>query len=212
MIGLLGGSFDPIHFGHIKPLFELSEIFNFEEIRLIPTYKSPANKAFLASAEHRYNMVSIISASNANNFSADDIEIRNQGISYTFKTIKILKKQLKREDLCLIMGLDVFLNIETWYNYREILRQVNIVVINRPSFDLKKTENMNFEIFSRITSNKIDFLSGEKKQIFFHKSSSCEISSTKIRHIIERGESPEGLIPGAIMSYIERHKIYMEKI
>ena len=78
MIGLLGGSFDPIHFGHIKPLFELSEIFNFEEIRLIPTYKSPANKSFLASAEHRYNMVSIISASNANNFSADDIEIRNR--------------------------------------------------------------------------------------------------------------------------------------
>ena len=114
MIGLLGGSFDPIHFGHIKPLFELSEIFNFEEIRLIPTYKSPANKSFLASAEHRYNMVSIISASNANNFSADDIEIKNQGISYTFETIKILKKQLKREDLCLIMGLDVFLNIETW--------------------------------------------------------------------------------------------------
>ena len=71
---------------------------------------------------------------------------------------------------------------------------------------------MNFEIADRITNNKIDFLKNEKKQIFFHQISSINISSTKIRSMIKRGDDPVGLIPGSIMSYIKRNKLYMEKI
>ena len=125
MIGVFGGSFDPIHFGHIEPLNELSEIFDFEEIRLIPTYKSPVKKPFYASADHRYRMAAIIASSGTNNFISDDIEIRKEGISYTHETIKIIKKERNEENLCLIIGLDVFLNIETWYNYLEILKEAN---------------------------------------------------------------------------------------
>lgn len=212
MIGVFGGSFDPIHFGHIEPLNELSEIFDFKEIRLIPTYQSPVNKSFYASADHRYKMAAIIASSGANNFIPDDIEIRKEGISYTYETIKTIKKEAKEEDLCLIIGLDVFLNIETWYNYIAILEIANIIVINRPDSDLKKIEKMNFEIVNRITNNKIDFLKNEKKQIFFHQISSINISSTKIRSMIKRGDDPVGLIPGSIMSYIKRNKLYMEKI
>lgn len=212
MIGVFGGSFDPIHFGHIKPLTELSEIFNFTEIRLIPTFQSPANKLFFASANHRYRMAAIIASSGSNNLVSDDVELRKEGISYTYDTIKIIKKETNKEDLCLILGLDVFLNIETWYNYLEILKEVNIIVINRPDSNVKKIENMNFEILDRITSNKIDFLKNEKKQIFFYKMSSINISSTKIRDMIRKGKNPVGLIPGSIMSYIKRNKLYMEKI
>ena len=157
-------------------------------------------------------MAAIIASSGANNFIPDDIEIRKEGISYTYETIKTIKKEAKEEDLCLIIGLDVFLNIETWYNYIAILEIANIIVINRPDSDLKKIEKMNFEIADRITNNKIDFLKNEKKQIFFHQMSSINISSTKIRSMIKRGEDPVGLIPGSIMSYIKRNKLYMEKI
>jgi|TARA_B100000767_G_C19758149_1_gene533936 nicotinate-nucleotide adenylyltransferase len=212
MIGVLGGSFDPIHFGHIKPLNELSSIFDFTEIRLIPTYQSPVNKSFHANASHRHNMTSIIASSSLNNFVSDDLEIKKEGVSYTYDTIKIIKKETNNEDLCLIMGLDVFLNIESWYNYLEILKEVNIIVINRPESNVKKIENMNFEVLDRITSNKIDFLKNQKKQIFFHQISSLNISSTKIRDIIRSGGIPTGLIPGTIMSYIKRNNLYMEKI
>ena len=212
MIGVFGGSFDPIHFGHIEPLTELSEIFDFTEIRLIPTYQSPVNKLFSASPDHRYRMAAIIASSGSNNFVSDDVELRKEGISYTYETIKIIKKEANKEDLCLILGLDVFLNIETWYNYLEILKEVNIIVINRPDSDVKKIKNMNFEILDRITSSKIDFLKNEKKQIFFYQMSSINISSTKIRDMIRKGKNPVGLIPGSIMSYIKRNKLYMEKI
>ena len=212
MIGVFGGSFDPIHFGHIEPLTELSEIFDFSEIRLIPTHQSPINKLFSASADHRYRMAAIIASSGSNNFVSDDVELRKEGISYTYETIKIIKKEANKEDLCLILGLDVFLNIETWYNYLGILKEVNIIVINRPDSDVKKIKNMNFEILDRITSSKIDFLKNEKKQIFFYQMSSINISSTKIRDMIRKGKNPVGLIPGSIMSYIKRNKLYMEKI
>ena len=88
MIGVFGGSFDPIHFGHIDPLMELSEQFEFSSIRLITTYKSPVSKIFHSDASHRHNMVSIIAASTTNNFIADDVEIRKKDVSYTYKTIK----------------------------------------------------------------------------------------------------------------------------
>ena len=181
MIGVHGGSFDPIHFGHINPLIELSDLFEFEEIRLVPTNKSPVDKIFYSNIDHRFNMVSIIAASDTNNFVADNVEMNRDEISYTYKTIKILKKKLQREDICLIMGLDVFLKLESWYNYIEILKEVRIIVVNRPDNDINNIKKMNFEILDRITSNKLDFLRNEKKHIFLFETSSIDISSSQIR-------------------------------
>ena len=212
MIGVFGGSFDPIHFGQIDPLMELSEQFEFSSIRLITTYKSPVSKIFHSDASHRHNMVSIIAASTTNNFIADDLEIRKKDVSYTYKTIQNLKNTLKNEDICVIIGLDVFLHIETWYNYEKLIEEVNIIVVNRPDFNIKSTENMGFSILSKITKDKTRFLESKKGCIFFYKMPSIGISSTRIRSMIGRGENPSGMIPGSIMSYIKRNKLYMEKI
>ena len=208
MIGVFGGSFDPIHFGHINPLSDLSKQFNFSEIKLIPTYHSAVGKIFHADFKHRMNMVSIIAASETNNFVADDIEIRKKGISYTYETIKILKKDNKKEDICLIMGLDVFLNIETWYNYKKILKKVNILVINRPGFEANKMNSMDSLIKDKISKNKKDFLESEEKKIFFHKDPLFDISSSSIRDIIKNDKDPIKKIPGSIMSYIRRNNLY----
>jgi len=212
MIGVFGGSFDPIHFGHINPLMELSEQFKFSAIRLIATYKSPANKIFHSEPSHRHNMASIIASSTTNNFIADDIEIREEGVSYTYETIKKLKNTLKNEDICLIIGLDVFLDIETWYNYKKMMEEVNIIVVNRPDFNIKSTENMDSSILGKIVKNKEIFLGRKKGCIFFYETPNIGISSTSIRNIIGKGEIPSGMIPGSIMSYIKRNKLYTEKI
>ena len=211
MIGVHGGSFDPIHFGHINPLLELSELFNFDKIRLIPTYNSPVNKLFYSDIEHRLNMVSIIAASETNVFVADDIEMKKGGISYTYETVEIIKEQEQNQDICLIMGLDAFLNLENWYNYVEILKNVRIIVVNRPNNNIEEIKKMNFDILDRITSNKIDFQKNEKKQIFFYETPSINISSSDIRRKIYNNENLAGLIPGSILSYIERNKLYLDQ-
>jgi len=208
MIGVFGGSFDPIHFGHINPLVDLSKQLNFSEIKLIPTYRSAVGKIFHADYEHRMNMVSIIAASETNNFKAEDLEIRKKGISYTYETIKILKKDNKKEDICLIMGLDVFLNIETWYNYEKILKEVNILVINRPGFETNKMNSMGSLIRDKFSKNKKNFLESEEKSIFFHQASLIDISSSSIRDIIKNDKDPIKKIPGSIMSYIRRNNLY----
>lgn len=208
MIGVLGGSFDPIHFGHINPLIEVSEQFNLSEIKLIPTYQSAVGKVFHANSEHRMNMVSIIAASSLNNFVAEDLELRKGGVSYTYDTIKLLKERHKNERFCLIMGLDVFLRIESWYNYKKILNEVNILVINRPGFSLNKLDSMDTLIHSKISKNKIDFINNNNYEIYFHETASINISSSSIREKISKGEDPIKKIPGSIMSYIKRNNLY----
>lgn len=211
MVGIFGGSFDPIHFGHINPLNELSEVFNFKEIRLIPTYHSPLNKVFSASAQHRYNMVSIITSSKSNNFVADNIEILNGGISYTYNTVEILRKRLEIKDICLILGLDAFLGIKNWYNYKKLINNNRFIIINRPNYNVGSLSNMDIEIFNKITYDRNEFLNN-KKSIYLYKNSSFNISSTKIRDAILKGNKATGLLPGSIMSYIKRNNLYVERI
>jgi len=209
MIGIFGGSFDPIHFGHINPLNELSEVFDFKEIRLIPTYQSPANKIFFVNAHHRYNMVSIISSSSSNNFVADNIEILNEGISYTYETLEMIRKKVEIKDICLIMGLDAFLDIKNWYNYKKLINNYKLIIINRPNYCIDNISNMDIEIFNKITYDRNEFLKNEKS-IYLYKSSALDISSTKIRDAILKGNKTIGLIPGSIMSYIKRNGLYTE--
>ena len=211
MIGILGGSFDPIHFGHINPLYDLSEEFNLTEIRLIPTYISPTDKSYHADYQHRLNMVSIIASSEKNNFIADNIEIVKEGISYTYETIKIIKEYRKCSNIYLILGLDAFLNIETWYRYNDLLEETKIIVLNRPNIDINLIKNMSSKIQNKITNKKDIFINTKDSKIFLYTSSSINISSTQIRRLIIAQKDTSKLIPGSIASYIRRNNLYIGK-
>ena len=211
MIGILGGSFDPIHFGHINPLYDLSEEFNLTEIRLIPTYISPTDKLYHADYQHRLNMVSIIASSEKNNFIADNIEIVKEGISYTYETIKIIKEYRKCSNIYLILGLDAFLNIETWYRYNDLLEETKIIVLNRPNIDINLIKNMSSKIQNKITNKKDIFINTKDSKIFLYTSSSINISSTQIRRLIIAQKDTSKLIPGSIASYIRRNNLYIGK-
>tara|TARA_B100002019_G_scaffold77747_2_gene67086 strand:+ start:14473 stop:15099 length:627 start_codon:yes stop_codon:yes gene_type:complete len=207
MIGVFGGSFDPIHFGHIKPLIELNKEFNFNNILLIPCNLSPSLKKTNASAIDRFEMTKVISQSNTNNFLSDDIEIKRGGISYSYDTLRDIKNKYG-QNILLIIGADVFLNFDKWYNYNKIINMVNIIVLNRPKYNTDFNNSLPKEIIDKIITNKDDFLNEKSGYIYLFNNSEYNISSTIVRSMIKNKKEPISMTPGSVYSYIKRNKLY----
>ncbi len=207
MIGVFGGSFDPIHFGHIKPLIELNKEFNFNNILLIPCNLSPSLKKTNASAIDRFEMTKVISQSNTNNFLSDDREIKRGGISYSYDTLRDIKNKYD-QNILLIIGADVFLNFDKWYNYNKIINMVNIIVLNRPKYNTDFNNSLPKEIIDKIITNKDDFLNEKSGYIYLFNNSEYNISSTIVRSMIKNKKEPISMTPGSVYSYIKRNKLY----
>ena len=207
MIGVFGGSFDPIHFGHIKPLIELNKEFNFNNILLIPCNLSPSLKKTNASAIDRFEMTKVISQSSTNNFLSDDREIKRGGISYSYDTIRDIKNKYS-QNILLIIGADVFLNFDKWYNYNKIINMVNIIVLNRPKYNTDFNNSLPKGIIDKIITNKDDFLNENSGYIYLFNNSEYNISSTIVRNMIKDKKQPISMTPGSVYSYIKRNKLY----
>ena len=207
MIGVFGGSFDPIHFGHIKPLIELNKEFNFNNILLIPCNLSPSLKKTNASAIDRFEMTKVISQSSTNNFLSDDREIKRGGISYSYDTLRDIKNKYGQKIL-LIIGADVFLNFDKWYNYNKIINMVNIIVLNRPKYNNDFNNSLPKEMIDKIITNKDDFLNENSGYIYLFNNSEYNISSTIVRNMIKNNKAPINMTPGSVYSYIKRNKLY----
>ena len=167
MIGVFGGSFDPIHFGHIEPLNELSEIFDFEEIRLIPTYKSPVKKPFYASADHRYRMAAIIASSGTNNFISDDII---EGQNHLYFTTERLYKHIHGSDYIDVNNSGI---ISIKAPITNLIKDIDFINENAEALDTRIDNN--FTLISTIDT-KID--NKISKQLELHNGRLSNIDSS----------------------------------
>jgi nicotinate-nucleotide adenylyltransferase len=139
MIGIMGGTFDPIHFGHLRPALEVCERLSLSQVRFIPCRVPPHRPQPMASAEDRLKMVEM-AVENTPQFFLDDRELRRgDGASYSVDTLKSLLKEYD-ESLILMLGADAFLGFNRWKNWREILKMANIVVSCRPGHKIPKIE------------------------------------------------------------------------
>ena len=137
-IGLLGGTFNPIHFGHLRMAQELAESLNLDEVRFIPSANPPHKHAPLVSAEQRATMVRLAIADNPL-FKFDDRELNRTGASFTIDTLVSLRDELgEKTSLVLIMGSDAFIKFDTWHRWQEIIKLCHIALVQRP--DKKPTE------------------------------------------------------------------------
>ena len=126
MLGIFGGTFDPVHFGHIKLAMALLEHFDFEKIQFIPCRQSPLKQEVYADARHRWKMLNLVTNSNAK-LITDDRELKCPGLSYSINTLKELRAETNNQQvLALIVGVDAFLNFCRWHQYDEILSFCNI--------------------------------------------------------------------------------------
>ena len=208
MLGIFGGSFDPVHLGHIKSAIALLNCYEFEEIRFIPCQQSPLKKKAFVDVQYRWEMLNLITESN-DKLTVDDLEIKRPGPSYTIDTVQeIYEKNQKKNVLVLIVGLDAYLEFCAWHKYSEILSYCHVMLLQRPGYALPKY-GCEKDLYDEYVTLDIEKLLRTKNgYIFLSDIEKIDISSTTIRQIIAAEEEPKFLLPGSIWSYIKRNKLY----
>jgi nicotinate-nucleotide adenylyltransferase len=207
MIGILGGTFDPVHTGHLCIALELYQTLPLKEIRFIPCGQPPHRDPPRATADQRLAMLRM-AIEDQQGFCIDERELRRRGPSYMVDTLSSLRNEFPDVPLCLIIGLDVFKEFDKWHRWSEIPKLAHMVVVHRPAADLADNDRI-FELLEqrRVTEPKalLERLAGA---ILPWPVRQLDISSTDIRSLIADHKSPRYLLPEQVYSYIQNEGLY----
>ncbi|GAB6088016.1 nicotinate-nucleotide adenylyltransferase [Alkaliphilus crotonatoxidans] len=198
--GILGGTFDPIHNGHLFIAQIVLEALQLNKILFIPNRISPfKEKESVTEAYHRGVMTEIATADNLY-FDVSSVEIQRSGYSYTIDTVRqLISENPVDTALYFIIGTDVFMEIEGWKDYRELLKLINLVIVTRGNFDNRKLDE------------KIEYFTNEYKgDIIKLAIPTLEISSTDIRDRVRKGKNIKYMVPPGVEAYIHKHDLYKE--
>jgi len=206
-IGLLGGTFDPIHFGHLRTALELYQAHDLAEVRLIPCYRPVHRKLPTASPEHRLAMVRTAIADESA-LKVDDCEIQRKGPSYTIDTLEAFRQTMPDTPLCLIMGIDALLGFPSWHRWEDILKLAHLLVAHRPQYHLPQTGIVANLLKQRLKHHSSALHECIAGNIVLHPITSLDISATDIRKQIASGRNPRYLLPDSVYQYIEQHGVY----
>ena len=208
MIGVLGGTFDPIHFGHINPALDLLQALPLREIRFTLARNPPHREPPLASAAHRWRMLELALQAHPG-LVADDRELRRHGLSYTIDTLRELRAELgPLPTLCLILGADAFAGFTSWRSWREILELVHIVVTARPGSTLQAGGEAGRLLQARRLHSPEDLARHACGDILPCSLYLLDISATTIRRDIAAGNDVSAMLPDAVLRYIREHGLY----
>ena len=207
-IGIFGGAFDPIHYGHIIPTQEIIEAHQLDKVHFVPTNIPTSSKKIIASSTDRIDMMKI--CLNDANSIIDDREISRGGISYMIDTIESIKKDYTNANLYLLIGIDVLQNINLWKSFDKIIKTCNIIVSSRShkSIDYVKDINKNSQLRPHISTDRTIFHSDSYGKIYLEETSMVNTSSTEIRDKLGYKQSVKGLISPQLEKWLSKHKIY----
>jgi len=211
-LGILGGTFDPIHYGHLRLAEEVGEILNLEHVYLIPAALPPhKGRESVSPFGQRLEMTRIASAESPR-LKVLDLEARREGFSYSIETLKIFHERHHPDlDLHFVLGMDAFLEIETWKDFRNLFDYAHFVVIQRPGFPSDILESFLPTLgvnFRKAGQGGDRFLSPSGYEVLSMEATLMDISSTKIREKVAAGKSIRFLVPEAVRSYIRDNHLY----
>ncbi|MDD5228844.1 MAG: nicotinate-nucleotide adenylyltransferase [Methylococcales bacterium] len=205
MIGIFGGTFDPIHYGHLRSALELKELFELDHIRLIPCAQPVHRDLPMATAMQRLEMLQL-ATQNQTDLIVDAQELQRTGGSYTFDTLTALRHNYPNVQLLLFIGSDAFNEFTTWFRWRELFNLAHVVVITRPNAELNNPLNRFFA--AKLTDEKQLLKEHCFGHLFFQEITQLAISATAIRGMIAEHKSPRFLLPDAVVNYIFQHQLY----
>lgn len=212
-LGILGGTFDPIHYGHLRVAEEAWEVLELERVLLIPGASPPhKGKRDISPFNDRFAMT-IMAAEESPVLEATDLEGRREGFSYSIDTLKEIHRIYGPGlELFFIIGMDAFLEIKSWKKHKDLFKQTNFVVIKRPGFPdeafgpLVLSMDMGFRKGKKINSYE---LPSSGYSVIYKESTLLDISSTRIRELIATGRSIRFLVPEPIRLYIKEKGLYL---
>jgi nicotinate-nucleotide adenylyltransferase len=206
-IGIFGGTFDPIHYGHLRTAFELLQTLDFDELRFIPCGDPPHRGVTFAPAAVRLDMVRLATQDEPG-FVVDDRELQREGPSYSIDTLASLREEFPGRSLCLITGMDAFLGLPTWHRWDEILGFAHIVVAHRPGWRAPGEGALGVLLGERRTQRADDLHENLRGSVYVHAVTQLEIASTEIRSLVAEGYDPRYLMPDSVRAVIMESSCY----
>jgi len=213
-VGLFGGTFNPVHYGHLKTADEIRRIFDLTRVIFIPTNISP-HKEYeeVAPAHHRLAMLDRAVEDNPYFFTSD-VELKRHDRSYSIETITYFTHTLGKElTLFFILGMDAFLEINTWKNYRQLFSLCNFIVMTRPGYEVKALHSvMPDQLMDDVTYRPDEkrFIHRSQLSTYFTEVTPVDISSHSIRALIKNGRSINSMLPEVVKQYVQEHKFYID--
>lgn len=206
-VGVFGGTFDPIHYGHLRVALEVLEALELAELRLLPARQPPHRDTPGASPEQRLALLRLAVADQPG-FVIDERELRRSGPSYMVDTLTSLRAELPDSPLCLLVGRDAFGELPGWSRWKRLFELAHLVVLTRPGNWPELPAELNAEISDRRFSNPAGLTGRRAGGVWFQAVTPLAISATRIRELLANGHSPRYLLPDAVHEYIGAHRLY----
>lgn len=210
MIGVYGGTFDPVHYGHLRPALEILEDFALSQIRFIPCGQPPHRTPPQATPAQRLLMLQQ-AIEGVKGFVTDTREIERGGPSYMIETLRSLQADLTGEPLCLILGMDAFAAFHTWHEWQDILGLCNLLVMHRPEFEplqVIKSPALKQLLAENQVQAKSEFSEHYPGKLIFYPVTQLDISSSRIRELVKQQGQLRFLLPDSVIDVIEQQGIY----
>ena len=199
MIGIFGGSFDPVHLGHLKTAKLIKKELNFERLFLLPCHDPVHKNSLHYSPKQRLEMLNL-AIKDYPSLEIDTREINREGNSYMIDTLADLAEEFKGKTICLIIGMDSFLSFKTWKKWDEFARLVHLIILPRNTDGLVEK---NLETFD-VALDKSDLNISSSGLLYFSNSELIDISSTDIRGKIASNQNLDGLMPSSVIKFLQK--------
>jgi len=208
MLGLYGGTFDPIHYGHLRTAVEVREALGLDEIRFIPCGDPPHRPPPGASAGQRLKMLQLALARAEPGLVIDARELARSGPSYTVDTLASLRSERADTPLCLILGLDAFRGLTTWHEWHRLFELAHCLVMCRPGVEADLPEKLAAEVHGRLVTDPALLRAAVAGHVYYVDVLQLDISATQVRQAVSRHRSARYLTADAVLDYIADKGLY----